>query len=152
MIHLEAASVLNHSIEDAASVLNYSTDIDIEEVKKILDILVRTKKRNLVLVGNSKSEAAVNELFRKTENKELGAEGPLKNVQVISIEKEFLYDKNQIPSKIKELPRILHSLRRYQGFSERVWRGVLNFLIFFAGHVAQSSTGGIELTKMPFIK
>ncbi|KAL2502362.1 Double Clp-N motif-containing P-loop nucleoside triphosphate hydrolase superfamily protein [Forsythia ovata] len=80
-----------------------------EEVKKVLDILVRTKKRNPVLVGDSEPEAVVKELFRKIESKELGAEGPLKNVQVISIEKEFLYDKNQILSKIKELDRVIES-------------------------------------------
>ncbi|CAI9782983.1 unnamed protein product [Fraxinus pennsylvanica] len=80
-----------------------------EEVKKVLDILLRTKKRNPVLVGDSDPEAVVKELFRKIENKVLGAEGPLKNAQVISIEKEFLSDKNQIPSKIKELDRVIES-------------------------------------------
>ncbi|CAA2971476.1 SUPPRESSOR OF MAX2 1 [Olea europaea subsp. europaea] len=79
----------------------------IEEVKKVLDILERSKKRNPVLVGDSEPEAVAKELFRKIENEELGAEGKLKNVQVISIEKEFLSDKNQIPSKIRELDRVI---------------------------------------------
>ncbi|CAI9761063.1 unnamed protein product [Fraxinus pennsylvanica] len=82
----------------------------IEEVKKVLDILVRRKKQNPVLVGDSEPEAVVKELFRKIENEELGAEGKLlKNVQVISVEREFLSDKNQIPSKIRELDRVIES-------------------------------------------
>ncbi|CAA2980106.1 protein SUPPRESSOR OF MAX2 1-like [Olea europaea var. sylvestris] len=78
-----------------------------EEVKKVIDILVRTKKRNPVLVGDSEPEAVVKELLKKLENKELGIEGPLSNVQVISIEKYFLSDKNQIPMKIKELGGVI---------------------------------------------
>ncbi|CAA3007159.1 SUPPRESSOR OF MAX2 1-like [Olea europaea subsp. europaea] len=80
-----------------------------EEVKKVIDILLRNKKRNPVLVGDSEPEAVVKELLRKLEKKELGNEGPLSNVQAISVEKHFLSDKNQLPMKIKELDCLIES-------------------------------------------
>ncbi|XP_059459956.1 protein SUPPRESSOR OF MAX2 1 isoform X2 [Corylus avellana] len=73
-----------------------------EEVKRVIDILLRTKKRNPVLVGESEPEAVVRELLRRIENKELG-EGPLGNARVIRLEKEFSSDRAQIPAKVKEL-------------------------------------------------
>ncbi|CAK9136777.1 unnamed protein product [Ilex paraguariensis] len=79
-----------------------------EEVKKVIDILLRTKKRNPVLVGEGEPEAVMKELLRRIEKGELG-EGPLKNVQVISIEKELVLDKAQIPSKIKELGGLIET-------------------------------------------
>lgn len=80
-----------------------------EEVKKVIDILLRTTKRNPIVVGDSEPEAVVKELLRKLEKKELGNEGPLSNVQAISVEKHFLSDKNQIPMKIKELGCLIES-------------------------------------------
>ncbi|KAL0453618.1 UNVERIFIED_CONTAM: protein SUPPRESSOR OF MAX2 1 [Sesamum latifolium] len=74
-----------------------------EEVKKVLEIMVRSKKRNPVLVGDSEPEALVKEFLRKVENKELGNDGIFKNVQVLTLEKGLLSDKNQIAAKIKEL-------------------------------------------------
>ncbi|PIN14734.1 Chaperone HSP104 [Handroanthus impetiginosus] len=74
-----------------------------EEVKRLLEIMVRSKKRNPVLVGDSEPEAVVKEFLRKIENKELGNDGILKNVQVISMEKGLLSDRNQIAAKIEEL-------------------------------------------------
>ena len=59
-----------------------------EEVKRVVDILLRSKKRNLVLVGESEPEVMVKELLRTIENKELG-DGALKNAQVIHWDKEF---------------------------------------------------------------
>ena len=73
-----------------------------EEVKRIVDILLRSKKRNPVLVGESEPEAVVKELLRRIENKELG-DGALKNAQVIHWDKEFSSDRAQIPAKVKEL-------------------------------------------------
>ncbi|XP_019160264.1 PREDICTED: protein SUPPRESSOR OF MAX2 1-like [Ipomoea nil] len=77
-----------------------------EELRKILEILARTKKRNPILVGEGEPEAVAKELFRRIEKGELGAagEGPLKNVQLIPIDKDsLLSDKNEIPMKIKQL-------------------------------------------------
>nr|POE46094.1 protein suppressor of max2 1 [Quercus suber] len=73
-----------------------------EEVKRLVDILLRSKKRNPVLVGESEPEAVVKELLRRIENKELG-DGALKNAQVIHWDKEFSSDRAQIPAKVKEL-------------------------------------------------
>lgn len=73
-----------------------------EEVKKVVDILFKSKKRNPVLVGESEPETVLKELLRRIENKELG-ETPLKNVQVIHWDKEFSSDRAQIPAKVKEL-------------------------------------------------
>lgn len=74
-----------------------------EDVRKVFDILLRSKKRNPVLVGESEPEAVVRELLRRIENRELG-EGPLCNVQVIHLEKEICSsDRLQIGNRIKEL-------------------------------------------------
>lgn len=73
-----------------------------EEVKRVIDILLRTKKRNPVLVGESEPEAVVRELLNRIENKELG-EGPPGNARVIRLEKEFSSDRTQIPAKVKQL-------------------------------------------------
>ncbi|CAK9139080.1 unnamed protein product [Ilex paraguariensis] len=79
-----------------------------EEVKRVIDILLRTKKRNPVLVGEAEPEAVVKELLRRVEKGELN-EGPLKNAQVISIEKELVLDKTRILSKIKELEGLIET-------------------------------------------
>ncbi|KAA8535475.1 hypothetical protein F0562_030478 [Nyssa sinensis] len=79
-----------------------------EEVKRVIDILLRSKKRNPVLVGESEPEAVIRELLGRIEKGEL-SEGPLKNVQVIPIEKELASDKTQIPTKLKELGSLIES-------------------------------------------
>ncbi|GAB4853608.1 hypothetical protein Ancab_017799 [Ancistrocladus abbreviatus] len=73
-----------------------------EEVKKVMDVLSRTKKRNPVLVGDSEPEAVLKEVLRRIEKKEVG-DGPLKNVEVISVEKELDSSRLQLLAKIKEL-------------------------------------------------
>ena len=79
-----------------------------EEVKRVGDILLRTKKRNPVLVGDSEPEAVTKELLRRIQSKELG-EGPLKNVEVLHLEKEVSLDRNQIVSKMKELGSLIET-------------------------------------------
>ncbi|KAJ8562110.1 hypothetical protein K7X08_011401 [Anisodus acutangulus] len=81
-----------------------------EEVKKVLEILLRSRKRNPVLVGEGEPESVVKELFGKIEKGEFG-EGDLKNLQVVHMEKDFsfLSDKNEIPNKIKELGGVIES-------------------------------------------
>ncbi|XP_010278065.1 PREDICTED: protein SUPPRESSOR OF MAX2 1-like [Nelumbo nucifera] len=73
-----------------------------EDVKRVIDILLRTKKRNPILVGESELDAVMRELLQRIGNKEVG-EGPLRNVHVISLDKEFASDRTQIPTKLKEL-------------------------------------------------
>ncbi|KAM7511708.1 hypothetical protein LguiB_010583 [Lonicera macranthoides] len=73
-----------------------------DEVKRVLDIFLRMKKRNPVLVGDSEPESVIKEVFRRIENGGF-SEGRLKNVEVVSIEKDLESFKNQIPTKIKDL-------------------------------------------------
>ena len=79
-----------------------------EEVKRVLDILIRAKKRNPVLVGDSEPEAVMKELLRRIENRELG-EGLLQNVEVLHLEKELSPDRTQILGKIKELEGLVET-------------------------------------------
>ncbi|XP_050216679.1 protein SUPPRESSOR OF MAX2 1 [Mercurialis annua] len=78
-----------------------------EEVKRVVDILLKNKKRNPVLVGESEPEMVVKELLKRIENKEIG-DGLLKDVHVIHLEKEFL-DKSQMSTKITELGGVIES-------------------------------------------
>lgn len=73
-----------------------------EEVKKVVDILLRSKKRNPVLVGETEPEVVVRELLQRIEKKEVN-ECLLRNIEVVSLEKEFGSDRSQIPVKLKEL-------------------------------------------------
>lgn len=78
------------------------------EVKRVLDILLRTKKRNPILVGESEPDAAVKEVLKKIENKELG-EGVFNNAHVIYLEKELPSDRGQIPGRLKELGDLIET-------------------------------------------
>ncbi|CAA0809686.1 Double Clp-N motif-containing P-loop nucleoside triphosphate hydrolases superfamily protein [Striga hermonthica] len=81
-----------------------------EEVKKLFDIMSRSKRRNPVIVGDSEPEAVAKELFRKIENNEIGNDLDMKNLQIISIDKSLLLsDKNQIAAKIDEFERAIES-------------------------------------------
>ncbi|XVE63420.1 hypothetical protein DITRI_Ditri07aG0019300 [Diplodiscus trichospermus] len=72
-----------------------------EEVKRVIDILMRNKKRNPVLVGEPEPELVVKEILRRIESKEI--DGILRNVEVVRLEKDFALDKTQMVAKIKEL-------------------------------------------------
>ncbi|WCJ42418.1 Double Clp-N motif-containing P-loop nucleoside triphosphate hydrolases superfamily protein [Euphorbia peplus] len=78
-----------------------------EEVTRLVDILMKNKKRNPVLVGESEPEMVVKELLNRIESKEIG-DGLLKNVQVIHLEKELL-EKAQILTKIVELGGLIEA-------------------------------------------
>ncbi|PIN18211.1 Chaperone HSP104 [Handroanthus impetiginosus] len=80
-----------------------------DEMKKVLEIMAKSKRRNPILVGDSEPEAVVKEFLKKVENKELGSDGIFKNAQVISIGKELVSDKNQTVTKIKELGAVIES-------------------------------------------
>ncbi|KAK6151480.1 hypothetical protein DH2020_014115 [Rehmannia glutinosa] len=81
----------------------------IDEITKLLEIMLRSKKKNPILVGDLEPEAIVKEFLKKLENKELGINGVLNNVQVISMEKGLLSDTNQVRAKIKELGDVIES-------------------------------------------
>ncbi|KAJ1433535.1 P-loop containing nucleoside triphosphate hydrolase [Sesbania bispinosa] len=79
-----------------------------EEVKRVVDILLRSKKRNPILVGESEPEAAIKEVLKKIENKELG-DSAFTNAHVIHLEKELPSDKGQIPARLKELGELIEN-------------------------------------------
>ncbi|XP_061347467.1 protein SUPPRESSOR OF MAX2 1-like isoform X2 [Gastrolobium bilobum] len=79
-----------------------------EEVKRVVDILLRTKKRNPILVCDSEPEAAIKEVLKKIENKELG-DGAFSNAHVIHLEKELPSDRAQIPTRLKELGDLIET-------------------------------------------
>ncbi|GKV18193.1 hypothetical protein SLEP1_g28611 [Rubroshorea leprosula] len=79
-----------------------------DEVKRVTDILLRTRKRNPVLVGESEPELVVKEILRKIESKEIG-DGVLRNVEVLRLEKDFALDKSQMVSKIKDLGDLIEA-------------------------------------------
>ncbi|KAJ6372438.1 hypothetical protein OIU76_026851 [Salix suchowensis] len=78
-----------------------------DEVKMLIDILSKRKKKNPVLVGESEPEILVKEVLKRIESKEVG-DGVLKNVHVIHLEKEFS-DKAQVAAKIVELGRLIET-------------------------------------------
>jgi hypothetical protein len=78
-----------------------------EEVKKVIAILSKSKKKNPVLVGESEPEMVVKEVLKRIESKEVG-DGVLKNVHVIHLEKEFL-DKAQVAARIVELGGLIET-------------------------------------------
>ncbi|PIA58900.1 hypothetical protein AQUCO_00400033v1 [Aquilegia coerulea] len=78
-----------------------------EEVKKVVDILLRNKKRNPVLVGESEPELVVRELLQRFERKEVGESSLIRNVQVVSLETEVGSDRSKISMKLKELGELI---------------------------------------------
>ncbi|KAL5066099.1 hypothetical protein RYX36_027836 [Vicia faba] len=89
-----------------------------DKVKGVVDILMRTKKRNPVLVGESEPEVAIREVLKKIENKELG-EVAFSNAHVIHLEKELPSDRAQIPGRIKELGDLIESRLGNSGSGSR---------------------------------
>uniref|UniRef100_A0A803QAM6 Clp R domain-containing protein n=1 Tax=Cannabis sativa TaxID=3483 RepID=A0A803QAM6_CANSA len=79
-----------------------------EEVKRVLDILVRSKKRNPVLVGDSEPEAVMKELLKRIENRELLGGLSLQNVEIVHLD-ELSCDKTQIVGKIKDLKSLVET-------------------------------------------
>ncbi|XP_028791039.1 protein SUPPRESSOR OF MAX2 1 [Neltuma alba] len=80
----------------------------VDEVKRITDILLRTKKRNPILVGESEPESVMKELLRRIENKEMQGMA-FNNARVIFLEKELPSDKAQIPARLKELADLIET-------------------------------------------
>ncbi|KAI4380546.1 hypothetical protein MLD38_006724 [Melastoma candidum] len=72
-----------------------------DEVNKVVDVLMRGRRRNPVLVGETEPESVVKELLRKLAGKELG-NGLLRNVEVLKFDKEFGSEKEIMIAKLKE--------------------------------------------------
>ncbi|KAK1292277.1 hypothetical protein QJS10_CPB17g00099 [Acorus calamus] len=82
-----------------------------EEVKRIVEILMRKKKRNPVLVGDSEPESLAKEVLLRVNKREF-AEGELRDVGVVSIERDLLLgssDRGRIPSKLRELGDLIEA-------------------------------------------
>lgn len=77
-----------------------------EDVRKVVEVLLRSKKRNPVIVGDAEPEAVARELLQMIESKEI-AEAPLRNLQVVSLDKEFGSDRAQIQGKMKALEGVI---------------------------------------------
>ncbi|CAN7108874.1 unnamed protein product [Brassica rapa subsp. narinosa] len=58
-----------------------------DEVKRVIDVMTRTRRRNPVLVGDSEPQILVKEILAKIESGEF-SDGPLRNFQVIRLENE----------------------------------------------------------------
>lgn len=99
---------LNPRLQQQQQQLGNSTQQRGEEVKRVVDILLRPRKRNPVLVGESEPEAVVKELLKRIENKELG-DGLLKNIQVVQLDKEIGSDEAKIPTNFQELGDVLET-------------------------------------------
>ncbi|RWW10029.1 hypothetical protein GW17_00026448 [Ensete ventricosum] len=75
-----------------------------EEVKRVLDILLRPKKRNPILVGDCNLDAVIKEVLQRIQSSD--AQPPLRNTQVLPFAKEIATaapDNSQITIKIREL-------------------------------------------------
>lgn len=90
-----------------------------EEIKRVIDVLMRNKKRNPVLVGDSEPESVVRELMRRIEKGEGFGVGEFKNVEVI-----------QVGKKVKELGAVIEArMGRSGGGSVIVDLGDLKWLV-----------------------
>ncbi|MQM08236.1 hypothetical protein Taro_041090 [Colocasia esculenta] len=73
------------------------------EAQKMLEILLRTRKRNPILVGDSQLEELMKEVLQKIEKGEV-VDGPLRNVEVIPLEKQLTSsDRSQVLHRLQEL-------------------------------------------------
>ncbi|KAL6534741.1 hypothetical protein OROGR_013416 [Orobanche gracilis] len=121
------------------------------EINKLLEIMMRSKKRNPILIGDSEPKAVVKELFKKIENKELGNDGHFKNARVISMEKGVLSDKLiSAQSRIKELGCVVDNLIRIG--SVIVDLGDLKWLVEHQQHpqvITENGKGAVdEMAKL----
>ncbi|KAL6973693.1 hypothetical protein U1Q18_027880 [Sarracenia purpurea var. burkii] len=112
-----------------------------DEVKRVTEIFLRTKKRNPVLVGELEPETVIKELLRRIEKGQL-AEGPLKNVQVVPMDKDLLIDTAQIPAKLNELGGLIETkIERSSGGGIILDLGDLKWLVELPASVGVPGSG-----------
>ncbi|KAJ6863199.1 hypothetical protein NC652_039912 [Populus alba x Populus x berolinensis] len=112
-----------------------------EEVKKVIAILSKSKKKNPVLVGESEPEMVVKEVLKRIESKEVG-DGVLKNVHVIHLENEFL-DKAQVAARIVELGGLIETrIGNMDGGGVILDMGDLKWLV--EQQVSFAGSGGVQ--------
>ncbi|VYS64422.1 unnamed protein product [Arabidopsis thaliana] len=76
-----------------------------DEAKRVIEIMIRTRKRNPVLVGDSEPQLLVNEILEKIENGEF-SDGALRNFQVIRLEKELV---SQLAMRLGEISGLVET-------------------------------------------
>ncbi|CAL9779947.1 unnamed protein product [Musa acuminata subsp. burmannicoides] len=82
-----------------------------EDVKRVVDILLRSKKRNPILVGDCNLDAVMREVLQRI--KSIDAPSPLRNTQVVPFAKEIATatpDHSQVTVKFKELSSSIESM------------------------------------------
>ncbi|KAL5973931.1 hypothetical protein ACLOJK_030590 [Asimina triloba] len=79
-----------------------------EEVRRVVDILLRWKKRNPVLVGESETEGVVREVLEMIQKREV-SDNRLRDVGVVHLEKEFGPDRSRIHGKMAELADLVEA-------------------------------------------
>ncbi|XP_023731752.1 protein SUPPRESSOR OF MAX2 1 [Lactuca sativa] len=86
---------------------NQSGHQRIDEAKRVMEIMSKSKKKNPILVGEFEPESIKKDILMRIQKGELPPEREFKNVEVISI--DFPPDKSQIPAKIKELSDLIET-------------------------------------------
>ncbi|XP_010447732.1 PREDICTED: protein SMAX1-LIKE 2-like [Camelina sativa] len=76
-----------------------------DETKRVIEIMIRTRKRNPVLVGDSEPHILVNEILEKIENGEF-SDGPLRDFKVIRLEKELV---SQLATRFGEISGLVET-------------------------------------------
>ncbi|EOA15449.1 hypothetical protein CARUB_v10004091mg [Capsella rubella] len=76
-----------------------------DEAKRVIEIMIRTRKRNPVLVGDSEPQILVKEILEKIENGEF-SDGPLRDFQVIRLEKELV---SQLATRFCEISGLVET-------------------------------------------
>ncbi|CAL9079267.1 unnamed protein product [Musa textilis] len=114
-----------------------------EEVKRVMDILVRSEKRNPVLVGDSDPDAVMKEVLHKIESGD--APPPLQTAQVVSFAKQLATaavasDLSWIPAWIRELGASIES-EMSRGHGVVLDLGDLSWLVESPGGASIASAG-----------
>ncbi|KAH9304341.1 hypothetical protein KI387_008745, partial [Taxus chinensis] len=82
-----------------------------EEIRKLMDILIKFKRRNPILVGDKEPEAVIRELVQRIGNGEISEQ--LRGVQILETEISSFCsgnkDKDHIATKFRELDRAVES-------------------------------------------
>lgn len=101
---------MSHRLQTSMGAADLSSSRN-EEIRKVMEILVRVKKRNPILVGEKEPEAVMEELARRIEKGETPEQ--LRGVQILETEISSFCsgnkDKDQIDMKLKELDRVVDS-------------------------------------------
>ncbi|CAL9203488.1 unnamed protein product [Musa hybrid cultivar] len=114
-----------------------------EEVKRVMDILLRSEKRNPVLVGDSHPDAVMKEVLQKIESGD--APPPLQTAQVVSFAKQLATaavasDLSWIPAWIRELGASIET-EMSRGHGVVLDLGDLSWLVESPGGASIASAG-----------